>query len=310
MSGGIDEISEKGCKYMSIQDRNAGNAGDLLKHALLLDLLDRLPVNPDQDWSYTETHAGAGLFSTPLAETIYVGAQIAESAGLEGQVYADALLRWRRDWLAGNLGFSRESEEESDPRHVPYPGSPLLAWRSGSINGRFQLAEVEEASRERLNRALGGEVAIEASSFEDALDRLFAPDRLIALIDPFYYESQARDGEDGRLGRGHLVEITGRLSSKDAVLLIFSSNLPKNLRPDGAAGERERARGTWRSLRDDLRELSPPALRGFLATGTSHAVLAAGWGAGEALVDGLPDESDWSRSWLAAPPVGLNVTEV
>ena len=42
-----------------IQDSNAGNGGDRLKHALLMEVLIRINLG---EWSYRETHAGAGLY--------------------------------------------------------------------------------------------------------------------------------------------------------------------------------------------------------------------------------------------------------
>ena len=47
-----------------LQDRNAGNAGDYLKHLLLLQLIKTvLNDYPDRSIAYIESHAGAGLYN-------------------------------------------------------------------------------------------------------------------------------------------------------------------------------------------------------------------------------------------------------
>lgn len=47
-----------------LQDRNAGNAGDYLKHLLLLQLIETvLNDYPDRSIAYIESHAGAGLYN-------------------------------------------------------------------------------------------------------------------------------------------------------------------------------------------------------------------------------------------------------
>ncbi len=338
---------------MSIQDRNAGNAGDLLKHTLLLEILSHLPFDLRVPWSYTETHAGAGMFETPLAADIF---HLAEQVAAEpqrdrersttfchvGRAYADELINWRRDWLAsdspdrrlndreaagaaqypGTVEQSENSDNAGDTGYVgnsgnagnsgaaPYPGSPLLAWRSGKIKGQFQLAEADTNTRRRLNRSLDGRVEIKSGSFELNLDQLFAPGSLIALVDPYYYDSEAGDGSGGRLSRNHLTGICERLQNKDAVLLLFTSSLPGHLRSEGSRGEIEKREGTWRRQREDLQGLAPPVLRSYLARGTAHAVLVAGWGEGESIVAGLPGAADWSDSWLATKPLQLDVNEV
>jgi len=47
---------------MNIQDKNAGNLGDLLKHFWLLELVTKVLKTKPQKVAYIESHAGAGIY--------------------------------------------------------------------------------------------------------------------------------------------------------------------------------------------------------------------------------------------------------
>jgi hypothetical protein len=297
---------------MSLQDHNAGNAGDQLKHALLSELLIRLPR--DESWGYAETHAGAGAYAAPHAGILMRGARKAV-AGEAGSTYAQLLELWQRSPGA-----------HAGQGVVRYPGSPALAALSGKIRGEMVLAESDAESlgrlRDALDRGAGfGNLALRLleGSFEGHLGALTSASRLLILVDPYYYQSDADEGTGGRLGRLHLEQLVTALSGRDAVLMIFCANRPREQARAGpvdeAAGGRPAgdpmrgSRGTWRSLGADLAGLDPPSLRLFRAAGTPHALLAAGWGQGRSLVARLPGAARWERSWLARPPLALRIVE-
>jgi hypothetical protein len=129
----------------------------------------------------------------------------------------------------------------------------------------------------------------------------------VVLVDPYFYLRESLSCQDGQLGLKHLRLLCQALDPRDAVLLAFASSPPSGMLTVGEAGAL--SGGTWRALLGDLRALAPPSLRCFRAAETPHAVLAAGWGAGKAIVRGLPGVASWERSWLAAPPLSLRVVE-
>ena len=320
---------------MSIQDRNAGNTGDQLKHALLLEALARLPG--DEVWGYAETHAGAGVYVTPHAPALFRGAWAATQGAMAewdpaterlgpppGWSYAGALCRWWRE-QSGPPGLAPEQMSDAAVREVSYPGSAVLALRSQVARGPITLIEADPAVAQRLRIAAdrlfeptrwperdgwpgpSSRLQVIAGSFAEHLDRIAAASRLVVLVDPYFYVRESLSCEDGQLGLEHLRLVCQALDACDAVLLVFTSSPPSGMLTVGEAGAL--SGGTWRPLLSDLRALAPSALRCFRAAETPHAVLAAGWGAGKAIVRGLPGVTSWERSWLAAPPLSLRVVE-
>ena len=310
---------------MSIQDRNAGNAGDQLKHALLLELITHLPTGPP--WAYSETHAGAGSYATPNAALLFRRAWEASgrNTGGPGDAYAMALSCWWQE-RAPVADLPPTHADAVTVARMPYPGSAALGVMSGALHGAITLAEADPAVLARLERTLeiaggpppppdpaggpcaGSTARLLAGSFERHLSALLAPNPLILLVDPYFYQSAAPDGDGGRLGAQHIATLARELGARDAVMLIFTSHLPEEFLTLGTADGLRR--GTWEALCADLAQYAPPQLRVFRAQGTPHAVVIAGWGRGSALVRNLPGQGDWRRSWLASPPIGLEILEV
>ena len=320
---------------MSIQDRSAGNTGDQLKHALLLEVLDRIPA--DEVWGYVETHAGAGTYLTPHAPALFRGAWSETGGGAAGResmperlgppagwCYARALSRWWREQSAVP-GLAPEHMPDAIVMEVSYPGSAVLALRSEVMRGPVALIESDPTVVRRLRIALdrlfeparrperdgwpGPSSRVQAitGSFAEHIDRFKAASRMVVLADPYFYMRESLACHEGQLGLKHLRFICQALDSRDAVLLVFASSPPSGMLTLGEAGAL--SGGTWKALLSDLRAQAPPALRCFRAAETPHAVLAAGWGAGKAIVRGLPGVASWERSWLAAPPLSLRVVE-
>jgi hypothetical protein len=319
---------------MSMQDHNAGNLGDQLKHALLLEVLARLPDTGA--WGYVETHAGAGTYATPHATVLFRQAWSEAGAGDSergpqreklgppaGWLYADALCRWWRE-QASLPGLAPDHLPESALADLSYPGSAILALRSDALRGPISLIDSDRAVIRRLRTALdrliapglpaddgwpgpSSRIQVLCESFADHLDRLSSASRLVVLVDPYYYLREALTCGEGQLGLKHLRLICQALDQRDAVLLVFTSSPPSGTLTVGEAGVL--SGGTWKGRLADARALAPPALRCFRAADAPHAVLAAGWGAGKAIVRGLPGASSWERSWLARPPLLLRVAE-
>ncbi|MBD3236571.1 MAG: hypothetical protein GF330_07695 [Candidatus Eisenbacteria bacterium] len=302
------------------QQRHAANAGDRLKHALLANVAQRLGAGR-MPWSYAETHAGAGAYATPRATELR--AALAAAPPLRamrtdpGATYARALRRWWRPAAAHRSGL--------------YPGSPPIALLVGRFS-RAQFCEAEPRSARRLERILAElrsdspaldavEMTVHAGSFVRRVDRLLPlGGARFLLADPYCYDPEASSAAGGRIGRRHLAALAAAGSrARDCLLAVFTSRRPgedaaRSPAERRASAERhapaERGAPTEQLLRD-LRAAAPQArVRGFRAAGTPHGVVLGGWGAGARRVAALPAEEEWTRSWLARPPVCLDVREV
>jgi hypothetical protein len=313
----IDGVIDKACFQslremiiMSLQDHNAGNAGDLVKHGLLVELLSMIAANETSlPWSYSETHSGAGRFATGRASVLADALTAEGLLGAPGNRLADltcdpagAYGQLLADWW----GIGETAGE--------YPGSPVIASMAGRYLAKKTFVEADPEVFARLETAMASVAARETDqgempvlrkgSFEIYLEELLAPDRLLLMIDPFYYHRDATDGLGGRVGLGHLTGICRRLAEKEAILLFFTSRFPRHLRGDDGIA------GTWKQLDHDLAALAPPVCRCFQAVGTTHAVHVVGWGeAGATLVGQLPAAKDWETSWLARKPISLQLSE-
>jgi len=94
--------------------QKAANPGDVVKHALVAEVLSRLAV-PDAPFVYAETHAGSAL------HLLAPGGEWEEGLGVVDPCPEPGT--WERLVLGGRLlpGVEREGWR-------PYPGSALLAW--------------------------------------------------------------------------------------------------------------------------------------------------------------------------------------
>jgi hypothetical protein len=333
---------------MSRQDANAGNVGDQLKHALLIETIQRLPADPA--WAYAETHAGAGAYESDQARILIAAARraaagraaarrVAANSGVPGRG-PDA--RTTGHPVAGT-GYAaallaREAGWPAEERDRWYPGSVLLAVGGRAQWSSVRLAEADPAVMDRLathmtiqalrnsrfssRGELAGQprgsgltaglqppVELYPGSFELHLDELMREGPLFLLVDPYYYQSAASQGEGGCLGLRHLDRIIQAVSGRDAVLMLFTSSAPGDGCPDSAEDPPILMQQPWQALCADLTCMAGRSVRCFRAAGAAHAVCLAGWGRGAAVVDDLPGDQDWRASWLADPPLGLSIVE-
>jgi 23S rRNA (adenine2030-N6)-methyltransferase len=174
---------------------HAGNAADVLKHALLARVLTHL-VRKDAAVRVIDTHAGIGRY---------------DLAGGE----AERTKEWRdgigRLWDAppreplGNmlepfLSVVREMNPGGGLRH--YPGSPEIARRLTRPQDRLALCELHPEDHDALRRAMGRDrrAAVTAIDGWTALQAYVPPKerRGLVLIDPPFEQP----GEFGRLREG------------------------------------------------------------------------------------------------------------
>ncbi len=135
---------------------HAGNVGDVWKHVVLVEVLQRL-ADSGARTAYVETHAGEGRY--PLAAT----GEWTEGIGKLWTATAPALARY--------LELCRE-HGRGDERPTNYPGSPLLARTILGPQASLALWERDAKTAERL-----------ASVLDDAHTRITTADGLAALDD-------------------------------------------------------------------------------------------------------------------------------
>lgn len=164
---------------------HAGNFGDVLKHVVLLELLDALHRKPNPV-HLIDSHAGIGLYDLASDEAqrggeyrFGIGAVLADMAATKILPrYTDALKRLNPDLKTGGSGLRR------------YPGSPWLLQDSVRPGDRVTLCELHPQDAETLKRNIGRDPAV-AVHHRDGFEAIKAlmpptPRRGLALIDPAF----------------------------------------------------------------------------------------------------------------------------
>ena len=180
---------------------HAGNAADVLKHAVLALLLDRLRQKPTP-FFVLDSHAGAGRHDLG-----------GEAAQRSGEAAAGILRLWPKrgdfpelaTWLDTIAGLNPPPDGEAgELAPTLYPGSPLLAAAALRPDDRLVLVEGAEAPSIALRRLFGRDrrVALHRRDAWEALGALLPPRpplprRGLVLIDPAFEAAEefARLGE-------------------------------------------------------------------------------------------------------------------
>jgi 23S rRNA (adenine2030-N6)-methyltransferase len=171
---------------------HAGNFGDVLKHVVLLELLEALHRKPNPV-HLIDTHAGIGLYDLASDEAqrsgeyrFGIGAVLSDpQAAKILPRYWDGLKRLNPELKAGGSGLRR------------YPGSPWLLQDSVRAGDRVTLCELHPQDAETLKQNIGRDPAV-AIHHRDGFEALKAltpptPRRGLALIDPAF---EAKDEFD------------------------------------------------------------------------------------------------------------------
>ena len=160
---------------------HAGNHADVLKHFVLLELLDYYN-RKDKPWVYIDTHAGGGCYALD-----------SEQAGKTAEAAAGIGRLWDRDDVPPALGPYLDAVRQFNPhgRLLFYPGSPALAMTKARAQDRLRLFELHPADHESLQRTFTTErerVQVQRSDGFGALKGLLPPPtrRAVVLIDPPY----------------------------------------------------------------------------------------------------------------------------
>ena len=160
---------------------HAGNHADVLKHLMLIQLIDYLKQKDKPFWAI-DTHAGAGLYAL---EGGYAARLTEYESGI-GRL-------WPRKDLPSALAeyVSLVRELNPDGKLRAYPGSPWLALHAMRAQDRLCLFELHSKDCRLLQNNFseaGRRVTISASDGFAGLKALLppAPRRGLILIDPSY----------------------------------------------------------------------------------------------------------------------------
>lgn len=157
---------------------HAGNAADVLKHAVLCLLLDHLRGKP-APFAVLDTHAGIGLYDLDGEAARRTGEA---DGGIRRLLSVDA----PHPALASYLDAVRTANPQGGLR--TYPGSPWLALHGLRDQDRLVLAELHPEDAATLRRTMGGDrrVAIHHMDGWLALKAHLPPKekRGLVLIDP------------------------------------------------------------------------------------------------------------------------------
>src|SRR5512139_1241952 len=163
---------------------HAGNFADVLKHVVLMMLIEHLKKKP-APFFYLDTHAGRGLYDLSDAQAQRSG----EYKNGIGRVL-DAPASTLPPEVAAYADLVRQSAGKGHSAITAYPGSPLIVDRLRRPGDRLVLMETQPREAAALEAAMGRErlVSIEEGDGYAALKAHLPPreKRGLVLIDPPY----------------------------------------------------------------------------------------------------------------------------
>lgn len=160
---------------------HAGNFADVLKHAVLAQIVAHLKLKP-QPFRVIDTHAGAGVYDLASDEAQKTGEWRDGVGRLAGDLPDDiaAILAPYLDVVHG--------ENAGGPEMLRYPGSPLLARRLLRHGDRLVVNEPHPDDGARLAALFAGDPAVRFLALDGwtALKAVLPPKerRGLVLIDP------------------------------------------------------------------------------------------------------------------------------
>jgi len=167
---------------------HAGNGADVLKHVVLLALLDHLN-RKEAPYCYLDTHAGRGMYPLGAAETQRAGEFRDGISKLLGAEDAPPAIRRYLD-VINRVGVE-------DGALVRYPGSPALALEVLRLQDRAVLVELHHGEASALKNALYRDrrAQVHERDGHEALLALIPPKekRGLVLIDPPYEQPDEFD---------------------------------------------------------------------------------------------------------------------
>jgi hypothetical protein len=140
-------------------------------------------------------------------------------------------------------------------------------------------------------------VNLRPESFDKQMDWLCQGEFILFVVDPYYYDRDAKSALRGRFGKKHLFQLFESLSrKKGAILLIFT------------ADPTDSSRKTYEELKHDINNYSDiPLVRHYLlvdkqleneALFNYYWVSVVGFGNGVNIVNDLPNSDQWNASLI------------
>ncbi len=163
---------------------HAGNHADVLKHLVLVQLIDYLKQKDKPFW-VIDTHAGAGLYALDAGQAT----KLAEHEGGISRLWG------RNDLPPAVAAYVDQvrplNERNADGRLNAYPGSPWIAWKLLRPEDRLRLFELHSTDIKTLAdnfREGGRQVMVTHGDGLAGLKSLLPPPprRALTLIDPSY----------------------------------------------------------------------------------------------------------------------------
>lgn len=252
---------------------HAGNHADVLKHFVLLQIVDYM-ASKDKPFWYVDTHAGAGYYAL---DTGYATQNSEFQTGIGRLWDCPDLPQPLADYVAAVKQFNRNGELRC------YPGSPGLMLPLLREADRMRLFEMHPADSQALHlsfREAGRQVAIQATDGFAGLKALLPPPprRAVVLIDPPYEEKRDYQRVVEALKDGVKRFATG----------TYALWYPQLTRPDAEQlPERLKALGVESWLHATL-SIHKPTQRGFGMYGSGMFVINPPWTLPKQLEEVLP----------------------
>ncbi len=260
---------------------HAGNHADVLKHFILVQLLEYMLQKEKAIW-YIDTHAGAAQYA------------LTDSTALKNAEFETGIGRlWGKRGLPHALEsyVAQVKRVNPDPRKLKtYPGSPQIALQMLRPQDRLRLFEKHSTEIRILQQNVAAEgrraIALLGDGFESLKSVLPPPSRRgLVLIDPSY-----EDKADYKRTKQALVDALGRFATGSYAIWYpqvqrrESLQLPNSLKLAGA--------GDW--LHVSL-TVKAPSADGYGLHGSGMFVVNPPWTLAETLRQTMP----WLNDALA-----------
>jgi len=279
---------------MAIQGENAANAGDILKHPLICDVLEKCIEAKWGNITYAETHSGAGIYSSTIqpndnnkAHIINLKLEHAKHNGKANGHYWGILdTFWK---VEGN-----HTNEETKYAGSAYLAASILKEKYGE-NFDIRLTECDPEACNQLKNSLNGLLPtinldnyIRKAGFQDQIDWLTANDNLVLIVDPFKLSFHSKGVNKGDIDLYHLLRLTERLKDKNAVTGFWYST-----DQDPIKNKMKLSSFFDKTIIENYEELN---CRKY-SFGNFYFIFI-GFGAGKGIVNDLPSQSELQNRWF------------
>lgn len=225
------------------QGQKSGNAGDILKHSLICDVLQKCIADKWEKITYAETHAGAGIYSSKGQDpqppsTSSKSKKTKEEVQVE---HIKALFKKHSDakeekkdtyWKILNALWEPLKRAEIDPdTEIKYSGSAYLAASILKATNEIfdiRLTEYNLEACHQLKNSLNGLLPtinvndhIMQVGFQGQIDWLTKNDKLVLIIDPFKLSKDSSDINEGGIDQDTLLNVIEKVKNKVNAVVGF-----------------------------------------------------------------------------------------